>query len=41
MFLGKRVNKERGFFPDEWRFLLSDVVPDVSQDDVHLVHLSN
>jgi hypothetical protein len=34
-------NKECSFFPDEWWFLPSDMVPDVSQYDVHLVQLGN
>ena len=40
MFLGEGKGEERGLFADEWWVLLSDVVPDVSQDGVHSVLLS-
>lgn len=41
MSLGKGKGEERSFFADEWWVLLSDVVPDVSQDGVHSVPLSS
>jgi hypothetical protein len=41
MFYGKGINKECGLFPDEWRLPLGDVIPDVSQYDVHFVQLGN
>jgi hypothetical protein len=41
IFLGKGIDMECGVFPDEWWIMLSDVVPDVSQYDIHLVLLSD
>jgi len=37
----KGIDKECSLFPDERWLPLSDVVPDVSQYDVHFVQLGN